>query len=230
MGKGPSDVYERRQEFRGLFLLLWAMSRLSKHLTFGHLGTKNLSNMSKNRYWTFPCTYVTLSLSYTSDSLPVHVLCVVRSWYSDVEKTTFTVTGSFSSPVDERSVVHRRPLLERVLNPIILMYSVYVLLTATAIISWIGSVSNGRFWSANASPDLYCYTALTLRMMDVVFSASVPVKYMISPPTTPARRELLEQDENGIYRARKKGWIRRDGGLSYKDALEVFVILTFDWL
>lgn len=53
----------RRPELRQSYLLLWVASKAWKYLAFGHVGTRNLSNISRNRYWVVPCKFTQTSKS-----------------------------------------------------------------------------------------------------------------------------------------------------------------------
>lgn len=44
-----------RHALRTAYLFLWLSSKSWKHLIFSQVGTKNLSNISRNRYWVVPC-------------------------------------------------------------------------------------------------------------------------------------------------------------------------------
>jgi membrane protein YdbS with pleckstrin-like domain len=140
-----------------------------------------------------------------------YAYCVLYSWVRDVEKAQFVVSGTFKAPLDERSPHTRKPLHQRILNPLIAMHTIYWLLTVLLLIR---SVHNQVFGIDNTAAPWT--TGAVVALVQVVFAAFVPVRYMIWPPT--------------VDSAHGKYWARRDAPvLAWQDVAEVFVIVALDW-
>ncbi|KAK4496387.1 hypothetical protein PRZ48_012367 [Zasmidium cellare] len=179
------------------YLLLYLTSKIWKHLIFSPVGTKNTANISRNRYWV----------------VPYHLTALLQS----LTTNPFTATGTIKSPLDERSPTHRRPLLERMCNPLVLMHTGYWIFAFLALIKT----------STSRKP---MHAGAVVRLVDIVFSTATPVWYMLFPPSVRPRREYLVQDGRGVWRSKRKTWVKRDGGwVSWKECVEVGV-LVWGWL
>lgn len=168
-----------------------------------------------------------LELVTTADHVPVNAYCTLKSFVSDPGNTGFKVSGTFASPADERSAIHRKPLVQRMSSLTMLLYTTYWLAAMVALSSLMLFAAYQRMTLKTRQ---YLYTGAALRLVDVVLAASVPVRYMMFPPTVPERRELLKEDESGVFRAKKSGWTKRDGGSQIKLPLQIAIMLLFDWL
>lgn len=138
------------------------------------------------------------------------------------------MSGTFVSPTDERYPARRKPLFKRILNPTMVCYACYFLVASVTLTSFFLFVV--RQHSIVDGTRVHMYTGAALRLLDSVFAAFVPLQYMIWPPSLPDRRELLEKDEYGVYRSKKKEWRKRDGGSQLKLWLQLAIIGLFDWL
>lgn len=220
-----------RNNIRGVFALLWAASQVSRHLIYGPLGTRNMINMMRNRYWTLPCMYHLGTLGgrprqpadYPTDT----AYCAIRSIFVDASHLSFKVTGVYKSPASERSATHRQPLPWRMLSPLMLFHQGLLLVPTIGFVAWICHASDRRRLDGG---EHYLYTGLTLRLVDVVFAASVPVQYMLFPPTVPEREALLTADKDGLRYAKSKRWVKRDGGVVTRILVDLLVILYLDWM
>lgn len=157
----------------------------------------------------------------------VNAWCALLALVYDPAETGFKVSGTFVSPVDERSPSKRKPLFERLSSVTMVLYALYVLFVAAVLALLAATVSYNRFVGGSGR---FMYTGAALRLVDLLLSASVPLRYMASPPDAPDRRELLEKDDSGVFRSRKTSWMRRDGGSVVKLPLQVAIIPLFDWL
>lgn len=152
-------------------------------------------------------------------------------------KIHFSVTGTFVSPANERSAKDRKPLLTRMRDPLMVGHLLYLIVAGLALITclFINVYSTSpkvKVLDANHYETVlnqYVFTGAILRLLDIFTSALIPVSYMIWPPTVPERRNLLQKDNDGVYRAKNKDFVIREAGITWKDALEVLVILTCDW-
>ncbi|KAH9908884.1 nucleotide-diphospho-sugar transferase [Xylariomycetidae sp. FL2044] len=199
---------------RVAFVLYWVAARAWKTLVVGHVGRANLSTSTANRYWT----------------MPYHVYCIMKSYVSDVEKTRFKVSGTVSSRADERSAMRRQPLFRRMANPLIVMHLLYALALFISFCAWVITLARLSAQGPRKSIPIYMHTNLMLCMLELVTAAIVPVRYMMFPPTVPERHGLLERDQMGSWRARKKGWTKRDSALFGRKAMmEACIILFLNW-
>jgi hypothetical protein len=114
------------------------------------------------------------------------------------------------------------------LNLTMICYTVYSLATAAVLVSTFTFVASRHL--VMGADKMHMHTGATLRLVDLILASIVPVRYMMFPPSLPGRQELLEKDEHGVNRSRKKGWTKRDGGSSIKLMLQLAVIVVFDWL
>ena len=157
-----------------------------------------------------------------------NAFCTLKSLFSDPGDTSFKVSGTFVSPADERYAARRKPMLTRMLNTTMLCYTGYSLVTAAILASLFASVAYRH--AIIGAERVYMHTGAALKLLDLVLSSIVPVRYMMFPPSLPDRHTLLEADAHGVNRSRKKGWTRRDGGSKIGLMLQLAVIVVFDWL
>jgi hypothetical protein len=148
--------------------------------------------------------------------------------FADPANTSFKVSGTFVSPTEERHPARRKPLLERMLSLTIIGYTSYFLIVAATLTSLMSFVMHQHLVAK--ATRVYMYTGVALRLVDLLMAASIPIRYMIFPPSQPEREELLEKDMYGVYRSRKKEWTRRVGGFDMKLPLQIAIIVLFDWL
>jgi hypothetical protein len=108
-------------------------------------------------------------------------------------------------------------------DPLIAMHSVHALVT----VALLGRCVYDRFFCVGGG-STYWQTGVVIRLVEVVFAAFVPVRYMIWPPVVgqPAGELAEGVSETGLE---KRVWIRRDGALvSWQDVVEILVV-TYDW-
>lgn len=153
---------------------------------------------------------------------------MLKSLFTDPGDTSFKVSGTFVSPTDERYPARRKPLSKRLPNFTMICYMAYSLVVATLLGSLFKSVASRHL--AVVAKRQQVHTGAALMLIELVFAAIVPVRYMVFPPSLPDREALLERDADNVNRSRKKGWTKRDGGIGVKLLLQVAVIVVFDWL
>lgn len=209
VGKTISSTFDRRQ-FRIAYLLFFLTNRFWQHLMFARIGTGNWWNMERYKHW----------------MIPYQVKSVIQSFRTDVKKAEFVVTGSFQDPLNERSEKDRLPFWRRMIDPCILMHTIYGTTAFVALAAWMVIVALTR-----SSSTRYFHTGLALRLLEFVLGALAPVRYMAFPPSVPPRQERLRRDSDGIYRPRRDAWLRCDNGpVTWKDAFDLGLILLVDWL
>lgn len=206
------DIWNQKY-VRHAYIVAWVAVKLWKRIVFAHVGTTNVWNLSKNRYWITP--YIAYSF--------------YQSLWVNLEETEFVISGTFKSPVDERSRTGRQAAWRRMTNPLVLMHTIYWLIASCAFLAWVLYI--GQRTISGSRPHAYFHTGVTTRLFEIVLAASVPVRYMLFPPSAVNRREHLARDDAGAYRVITKTWIKRGHSLvSSKDLVELLIIIACDWL
>ena len=123
--------------------------------------------------------------------------CLVSLLPSTVNIPTFVVCGTI--PANERSRIHRKPLLARVWNYDMLMYISYIIYASVPILaSW--------YCGGGASVP---FPGPWVKLVSCLLKTMVPVRYLLCPPEMPEREKLMEQDKRGVNVPRRQ-W--KDGG------------------
>ena len=90
-----------------------------------------------------------------------------------------------------------------------------------------------RFFSKPISKNIpsFALTGALVKLIQCIYHASVPVYYMLFPPTVPERGELLVKDANDVNRPKMRAAQepRPDNGLKWNDVLDILVIYFCDW-
>ena len=155
---------------------------------------------------------------------------MLRGFFVDVEDTPFKVTGATKSPCNERSEKDRQSFMQRMADRLIVMHTSYLIIAAVTLGAYMKQALGKPVNISGTTP--YLHTGLALCLVEILFAALVPVRYMAFPPSVPERSALLETDEYGTHRARNKEWVKRERGkMSWvKMVLELFLIVICDWL
>jgi hypothetical protein len=127
----------------------------------------------------------------------VNAAQVIKSmlWPSN---TTFEPTGTISSHTNERSSRDRQPRLNRLVNPIISSYIIYVMIAIASLTSFFFKVVSSR--RHNNMLAFSFYTASIIIQIQIVLQLLLPIRYMIWPPNAPERKDLMLQDDAGVCR------------------------------
>ncbi|KAK5111282.1 hypothetical protein LTR85_012223 [Meristemomyces frigidus] len=213
-GERHGDIPWNRDSVRYPYIFTWFAFRLWRRTVFApHLGLTNVRNLSRNRYWITP--YIAYGF--------------YQSLWVNLEETKFEISGTFVSPIDERSEKARPGLWKRMTNSLVLMHTVYWLIASIAFLAWVSSI--GVKIGSGSQSHAYLHTGLTMRLFEIVMAALVPVRYMAFPPSAVNRRERLARDERGAYRLITKTWTKRgDNGVSLREVIELLLIVVCDWL
>jgi len=121
----------------------------------------------------------------------------------------FAVCGATTSPLNECSHKHRKPLPTRLLSPDIVIYMLYICYALTPLLMPLlpstASDTDHKFLSAlRATPALHPFPSATARLVSLAARVSTPVRYMIWPPDIPEWEDLVEDDGNGVKRPKKE--------------------------
>lgn len=73
-------------------------------------------------------------------------------------------------------------------------------------------------------------TGAVVRLVESVFKVSVPLRYMVFPPTVAERRDLLDKEEDGVYRPKNKYRLKVSRRITWVDVAEVATLLALDWM
>ena len=88
-----------------------------------------------------------------------------------------------------------------------------------------------RFVSSNRSKPFSPFTGALLKLIQYIYHASIPVYYMLYPPTVPEREELLTKGPDGVNRPKMKVGqeLRPDNDFKWNNILDLLVIYFCDW-
>ena len=138
----------------------------------------------------------------------------------------FQSSGSIISKANQRSAIRRQPLPWRMLSADIILHAVYVLFASMPILLRV-------IWylDSDRSRTFFPLTGALLKLVQAIYHASVPVCYMLFPPTVPEREELLVKGHDGLRRPRIKVEhnLRPDNSLKWYDVLDIAIICFCDW-
>ena len=68
-----------------------------------------------------------------------------------------------------------------------------------------------------------------VKLLENSWRLAVPVRYMLFPPTVAERAELVERDERGINRAKKRPENVAINQISWMEVGEMLIIYLSDW-
>jgi hypothetical protein len=217
MGNAESRVEEviwSQDHVRKVYIVVCIATKIWKRMVFApKVGATNVFNLSMNRYWITP--YIAFSF--------------YQSFGMNLEDTKFEISGTFESPIDERSGKTGPAFWKRMTNSLVLMHIIYWLIASSALLVWVLSI--GWTISRGDRSHTYLHTGLTVRLFEMVLAAAMPVWYMAFPPSAVERRDRLTRDHLGANRATTKTWARRgDRGVFLKDLIEVLIVVACDWV
>jgi hypothetical protein len=227
LGSGFRGSLRDHGSCRLQFACLWLTSKLWQHVFYQRIGRRNMINMSRNNIWMAPCKsdWLCSILMGTDFFDKDHIYCVVIAITQDLERAQFVVSGTYQAPLNERSMLHRRSLFRRILDPLILVHTLHGLTAVSLVISCV-------YYRIFCTGDETCswQTGIVIRLVEVSFAAFVPVIYMIWPPVIDKPAEQVAGGVSGIS-AGNRFWKRRDGAfLSWQDFVEILVITLYDGL
>ena len=146
--------------------------------------------------------------THANDHLPQldsFIRCLFSLFPSLAPTPTFTISGTLTSPVNERSPHHRVPLLFRLLSPDILLYTAYTIYASIPLMFRIlipYCISTGSQWTSIATP--FPFPGLMVRCARLAWAVGSPVRYMFWPPDKVEWEQLLVEGEDGVLRPRRE--------------------------
>lgn len=155
--------------------------------------------------------------------------------------SAFDPTGTVLSPSNERSSRKRKHVLYRLLTPEMTVYVGYILLATASLSSFLFKFFIA-YWTRSDKSVFSPYTPAAIIEVQIILQMALPLQYMTWPPTTPERRQLMEQDILGNYRPKSvyenveevkvsRDLPRRKGiRYSWLQILNLALILLIDWV
>ena len=107
----------------------------------------------------------------------------------------------------------------------ILFYLLYGILAAISIVRclrWSQHLLLGSF-------PHFAFTGAMVKLAENSWKLAVPFQYMLFPPTVAERAELVEQDEHGVYRAKKGPPDVAINQIWWTEVVELLIIYLSDW-
>ena len=126
---------------------------------------------------------------------------------SHLNPPSFFVCGSI--PSSERSLHSRPSFISRLLNINTLLWITLTIYLSFPLTQSLLSTRNSNP-SPNHNPSTQAEIAVwflpgpLLKLVSVVLKMLVPFRYMLFPPTMPARERMLAVDERGVKRVKKE--------------------------
>ena len=124
--------------------------------------------------------------------------CLASLLPSAINIPTFVVCGTI--PANERSRIHRKPLLARVLTFDMLMYVFYIIYASVPLLAT---------WYYGKRASIIPFPGPWVKLVSCLLKTTVPVRYLLWPPEMPEREKLMVEDERGVNVPK---WQWKDGG------------------
>ena len=164
-----------------LFVLAWTARKINNAIVYADVGVRGVANFQSNEIWCAPYT-------------------AARCFYSLLPRSlgsmTFEASGSILSTLNERSRAHRATLARRILNADMILHLAYILYALLPLILRLSETAHGSSFPL---------PGVMIKVMDATWKATVPLRYMLRPPSVPERRELMAWDEKGVWRPIQDG-------------------------
>ncbi|CAG8981044.1 hypothetical protein HYALB_00008198 [Hymenoscyphus albidus] len=121
--------------------------------------------------------------------------CFLSLLPSSLTSMTFDVSGAIRSRMNERSSVSRATVLRRLSSPSILLCLMYCIYASMPLSLRLNTYCILERTSPSAV--FFVFPGVIIKTFDCIAKASVPVWYMMFPPTMPNRRALLAKKVKG---------------------------------
>ena len=158
-----------------------------------------------------PPSFITLSelTTYISDTA---TRCFLSLLPTPANHLVFEPTGCIVSPANERSRLYRKPLLHRLLSLDMFMHFAYIIYASTPPLLRFFFLAYSRSGPSFGPLPSFPFAGPVVKLLSCIWMASLPLRYMIFPPTVPEREELMELDDEKVRRPKQKwGESRGDG-------------------
>lgn len=151
--------------------------------------------------------------------------CILSLLPSSATYLTFEPTGCVISSANERSRLHRKPLIQRLLSFDLFMYFAYVIYASIPLL--LRALASGSASNPAGSGSFFPFPGPIIKLFSCVWMASVPLRYMVNPPTVPERDELMEIDEANVRRPKRRGGLNKgsdDVSWPWADVCEICLL------
>ena len=198
---------ERREIHRVqlLFVTMWIAGKVNNAVLYADVGVQGVLNFQSNEIWCIPCQYISSAPRFSahindcSRYLDTAARCLISLLPPSLASMSFEASGSVLSNMNERSRSRRAPLVRRMLSMDMLLYLAYTIYALVPL-----AMRLVDFRHCKPGGDGVCLLILLpgilIKITDAVWKATVPLRYMLWPPTVPERRRLMAQDEKGLWR------------------------------
>lgn len=129
------------------------------------------------------------------------------------------------SEANERSLANRQHLPWRMMSVPILLHAAYLVFASTSLVLWVAFALRKGYHKQGLA-----FTGAGVKLVELVWSAAAPVRYMLFPPTVSPREELLKKEDRGLNVPISPSWRKRSGRLPMSVAIEALIITVFDWM
>ncbi|KAL8993171.1 MAG: hypothetical protein Q9169_006543 [Polycauliona sp. 2 TL-2023] len=180
----PPQLDMASTSVRYLFIVSWTLNKVYQLLFYRHIGLSRVWYFQSNEIWAAPY------MAYR---------CFLSSLPSRLKNASFAVCGTF--PASERSSRYRPSFLSRLFNINTLLWICFTLYTSAPLISRYATrgsreTENGAMWLLPGP---------LLKLVGSILKMTVPVKYMLFPPSMPPRESILAADNMDVRRV-KNSW------------------------
>ena len=216
------------------FAVRFFVFKTNRYLIFSRVGTTSVTSAAKARIWSAPCKcwlfpYVCVKFIAKSLGSRTHIFSTdiaYRTLLSSIPGSDafhFQSTGSLNSRINERSTKRRKSLPWRLLSLDMILRISYIFLMTPIVLTRMVQQAQGDYTSHFLQPLI----GPLLRLVQCISSVSIPVLYMLFPPTLPERDQLIEKDRQGINRPRKSAvrGLKVDNNI-WDTVFELGIILT----
>ena len=129
------------------------------------------------------------------------VRCIASFLPTHFNPATFIVCGTVTSVANERSRPRRRPLPWRVMSPDMLMYALYIVYASIPLL--IRFRLDTGLGTLGLNLAAFPFPGVWVKLFRSISNVTVPLRYMMWPPTVPERANLLIEDVDGVKRPEK---------------------------
>lgn len=174
-----------------VFAAYFISQKINNYLLYNHVGIRQVWNYQSNEIWCSPCKYLYKNSLARS---PTHFVdtayrCLISLLPASLTSMTFEVSGAIQSSTNERSQTAHATMLRRLCDPKILLCLAYCGYASIPFLCRLCIYLTS--YEPSRSTFFFVFPGVILKLLDCIFKSWVPVWYMMFPPTTSNRNELL---------------------------------------
>lgn len=218
---------------------------VNNNILYGHIGLRKVWNFQSIDMWCSPCKKPSLRLTqYIPATWKRTILldsdanyfpdtsfrCFISLLPAPVNSLTFKSSGSITSPMNERSWQHRKPLRNRLLSLDMLLYFLYIIYASTPFCVQV--IAHPVPEECSGLTYFSLFPGAVLKLLDCISKVSVPLWYMTFPLTVLDREELIETDKRGVRRPKRMICEEDSRNLPWISTMDLcsFGLLLWWWL